>query len=73
MEARVAVLEQIAKTTLETLKEIKDELRALRTDVNGRIDKVDDRMRAETKWLLITMASMFVFLAGIMAKGFKWF
>lgn len=72
LPTRVAVLEQIAKSTEASLGEIKADLRAMRGDLNGKIDKVDDRMRAETRWLLVTMFAGFASLVGIMAKGFKW-
>ena len=73
MEARVAVLEQMAKSTETTLKEIRDDLRAMRAELTGRMDKADERLWVNSRWLLATQAAMFVLLAGIMAKGFHWF
>lgn len=61
MEARVAVLEQIAKDTKETLKEIKEEQRAMRS--------AHDRDFRILFGALITLA---LGLAGLMAHGFKW-
>lgn len=62
MEARVAVLEQIAKTTSETLKEIKDEL-----------VRVRDRQERDFRLTWGGMIIVALGLAGLMAKGFKWF
>ena len=62
MEARVAVLEQIAKTTAETLKELREDTRELR-----RTQERDFRL---TWGGLIFLA---LGLAGLMAKGFNWF
>ena len=62
MEARVAVLEQIAKDTKEILGEIKRDIRDIRQD-----QKVDFRV------LFGALISVAVGLAAIMAHGFKWF
>jgi 2-hydroxy-3-keto-5-methylthiopentenyl-1-phosphate phosphatase len=62
MEARVAVLEQIAASTNEILSEIKADIREIRRD-----QKNDFRI---TFGALITLA---VGMAGLMAHGFKWF
>lgn len=62
MEARVAVLEQIAKSTEATLKEIRDDLRELR-----RNQERDFRLGVS-----VTVAGL-LGLAGLMAKGFHWF
>ncbi len=62
MEARVAVLEQIAKDTRDVLVEMKRDIRDIRND-----QKIDFRLLFGA---LITVA---VGLAAIMAHGFKWF
>jgi hypothetical protein len=62
MEARVAVLEQIAKSTAEALMDIKADLRSMR-------DKHDSDFR-------ITFAAGTAAVLGVvalMAKGFRWF
>ncbi len=61
MEARLAVLEQIAVSTKEILIEMKADIRELRQD-----QKSDFRI---TFGALITVA---IGLAGLMAHGFKW-
>lgn len=79
MDARVAVLEQIAKGTRDTLKEIRDDMREIRGDIrrlDGRmearftaVDARHDRDFRITFGALITPA---VGLAALMAHGFKW-
>lgn len=62
MEARVAVLEQIAKSTEAVLKELRDDAKELR--------------RNQERDFRLTWAGMIAIalgLAGLMAKGFKWF
>jgi hypothetical protein len=62
LPARVAVLEQIAKDTRDTLKEIKDDLRGFR-EKNERDFRIGIAFTATTA----------IALAGLLAKGFKWF
>ncbi|MFL1464139.1 hypothetical protein ACI6QG_18150 [Roseococcus sp. DSY-14] len=59
---RVAVLEQIARSTDATLKELKDGARDLR-------DKQDRDFRI----LFGAIIASALGLAGLMAKGFRWF
>jgi cobalamin biosynthesis protein CbiG len=62
MEARVAILEQIAKSTAEALTDIKADLRSMR-------DKHDSDFR-------MTFAAGTAAVLGVvalMAKGFRWF
>ena len=68
MEARVAVLEQIARTTAATLERI-----------DRRIDAVETTQRADFRWLLGVQIGMFgTMIAGfagllvVMAHGFHW-
>ena len=62
INARVAVLEHIAKETSETLKAIRGDLKDMR-------DRQERDFRIAMAWTF-TMACV---LVGIMAKGFKWF
>jgi hypothetical protein len=62
MEARVAVLEQIAISTKEILVEMKQDIRDIKAD-----QKSDFRILFGA---LITTA---LALASLMAHGFKWF
>jgi hypothetical protein len=58
MEARVAVLEQIAKDTKEVLVDIKGDLREIRKG-----------QKMDFLWLLGSMGLMMI----IVAHGFRWF
>jgi len=68
MEARLAVLEQIAASTKDVLSELRTDIRELRTDMRDlrQDQKSDFRL---TFGALITVA---IGLAGLMAHGFKW-
>lgn len=68
MEARVAVLEQVAKDTREALGDIRAELRTIRDRQDGSRD------RQERDFRLTWGALIFVALglAALMAKGFRW-
>jgi hypothetical protein len=62
LPARVAVLEQIAKSVDATLKEIKDDLRGMR-------DKQERDFRLSVIWTGLVGLT----ILGVMAKGFRWF
>lgn len=84
MEARVAVLEQIAKDTREGLSDIRSEVRAMRQDiarVDNRITGLDTRLsRVEGRldhlpsaWLMITtMLGGQATLAGLLFVALKY-
>lgn len=61
METRVAILEQIARTTTATLERIE-----------RRVDAVAAEQRADFRWLLGIMLGGFGALLGVMAHGFHW-
>jgi len=75
METRVAVLEQIARTTAATLERM-----------DGRMDRIDQRLdmlygaqRSDFRWLLGmmiagtgTILGCLLGLLGVMAHGFHW-
>lgn len=65
MEARVAVLEQIAKQTSETLAGIK-------TDLKTGIEAARDRHDRDFRITFGAIIAVALGLAGLMAKGFKW-
>jgi hypothetical protein len=75
MEARVAVLEQIARTTAESLERIERRLDGF----DRRFDTLGATQRSDFRWLLGTMLSTagmilaaFTGLLGVMAHGFHW-
>ncbi len=80
MEARVAVLEQIAADTRETLREIKEHL--LRMEENHRTDfrrletdfrRLEEHQRGDFRLLLSAGAAATMGLGALMAHGFHWF
>jgi len=83
MEARVAVLEQIAKDTREALVSLRTDLRGdvadLRTEMRGSMTDLRAEMRAlrseqriDYRWLLGIMLGLGGGLLAAMAKGFHW-
>jgi hypothetical protein len=62
MEARVAVLEEIARSTEKLLEKM---------DV--RMEKMEDRQHSDFKWLLSLGIGATALLLATMAHGFKWF
>lgn len=73
MEARVAVLEQIAKSTAEVLKEIRGDLKEQRAEAR---EGVAEQRRNQERDFRLTWGGMITIalgLAALMAKGFKWF
>jgi hypothetical protein len=68
MEARVAVLEQIARTTSGALERIERRL----DSVDRRINAVVTDQRADFRWLLGIMLGGFGAMLGVMAHGFHW-
>ena len=68
MEARVAVLEQIAKDTKDVLKEMREDARAFRAEMNAMRDKQERDFRLSIAVTITTALG----LAGLMAKGFHW-
>ena len=76
MEARIAVLEQIAKDTRDSIAD----LRGIRGDIQGFRKEVADEIRdlrrdarSDYRWLLGIMLGGFAALLGVMARGFHWF
>ncbi len=61
MESRVAVLEQIARTTVASLEQIE-----------RRIDGLASEHRRDFLWLLGMMLGGFGAMLGVMAHGFHW-
>jgi hypothetical protein len=66
MEARSAVLEQIARTTSSALERIERRLDSM----DLRIDAVVTDQRADFRWLLGIMLGGFGAMLGVMAQGF---
>ena len=68
MESRVAVLEQIAKTTTTGLERLDRRIDGL----DRRIDSLTAEQRSDFRWLLGIMLGGFGAMLGVMAHGFHW-
>jgi hypothetical protein len=68
MEARVAVLELIAKETRDMLVRIDSRMDRM----ENRIERVEDRQSSDFKWLLGFGIGSTGFLFATMAHGFHW-
>jgi hypothetical protein len=73
MEARVAVLEQIAADTRETLRDIKDNLLRVEESHKGDFRRLEEHQRGDFRLLLSAGAAATIGLAALMAHGFHWF
>jgi hypothetical protein len=73
MEARVAVLEQIAADTKETLKDIKEHLLRLEEGHKADFRRLEEHQRGDFRLLLSAGAAATIGLAALMAHGFHWF
>jgi hypothetical protein len=72
MEARVAVLEHIAATTLATLERVERRIDGLETGMRADLRQIQSDARADFRWLLGIMLGGFAGLLGVMAHGFHW-
>jgi uncharacterized damage-inducible protein DinB len=70
MEARVAVLEQIARTTAAALDRIERRQDASVERIEQRLDRAEASTRADYRWVLGIMLGGFAGLLGVMAHGF---
>lgn len=84
MEARVAVLEEIAASTKEALSDLRRELHELRTettrrdddlraDMIRRTDDLRDALERDFRIMFGVLITTALGLAAMMAKGFHWF
>jgi len=83
MEARVAVLEQIAKQTSETLvgiradlasirSDLKTDLGSVKTEVRTGLEAARDRHDRDFRITFGAIITVALGMAGLIAKGFKW-
>lgn len=84
MEARLAVLEQIAEQTRETLvgiradlagirSDLKAELGSVKTEVRTGLEAARDRHDRDFRITFGAIIAVALGLATLIAKGFKWF
>jgi hypothetical protein len=79
MESRVAILEQIARATTDSLARIERRLDGMDDRMQRRFDALVAEHRADFRWLLGVMLSGFAAVLGgfgavlgVMAHGFHW-
>lgn len=84
MEARVAVLEEIAAATKQGIVDIRNEIREQRSATDRRLDATNQRIDAlrdslkdalerDFRIMFGALITAVVGLAALMAKGFHWF
>ncbi len=83
MEARVAVLEQIARETKDVLLRMDkrmdsfegrmDRFESRLDRLGDRLDRLGERQASDFKWLLLLGLGGISFLFGTMGHGFHWF
>ncbi len=75
MEARVAVLEQIATSTEKVLERLEKRLERVDTRfdrMDDRMDRIENRQIADFRIMFAALITATLGLAGLMAHGFKW-
>jgi hypothetical protein len=69
MEARVAVLEEIASATKQATMDLRQEVR----ETNRRVDALRDAVENNFRIMFGALITTVLGLAALMAKGFHWF
>jgi hypothetical protein len=69
MEARVAVLEEIASATKQATVELRLEVH----ETNRRVDALRDAVESDSRILFGALITATLGLAALIAKGFHWF
>ncbi|HEY3846295.1 MAG TPA: hypothetical protein VGL95_04195 [Acetobacteraceae bacterium] len=69
MEARVAVLEEIASATKQATMDLRQEVR----ETNRRVDALRDAVENNFHIMFGALITTALGLAALMAKGFHWF
>jgi hypothetical protein len=69
MEARVAVLEEIASATKQATMDLRHEVR----ETNRRVDALRDAVENNFRIMFGALITTALGLAALMAKGFHWF
>ncbi|HEY1934236.1 MAG TPA: hypothetical protein VGG99_19685 [Acetobacteraceae bacterium] len=73
MEARIAVLEEIATATRQSVVELRTDTNRRFDEVNRRFDTMRDIMERDFRLLFGIIVTVALGLAALMAKGFHWF
>ena len=69
MEARIAVLEEIASATKLAITDLRQEVR----ETNRRVDVLHDVVERDFRLMFAALIAATLGLAALMAKGFHWF
>ena len=70
--ARVAVLEEIARQTRETMADLRTDLRQSFADLRAEIRDLRSESRSDYRWQMGLMLGGFGALLGVVAHGFHW-
>lgn len=73
MEARVAVLEQIAADTRAGQARLEAKVEQLAAEVRAGLNGVRDRHERDFRITFAAIIAAALGLAGLMARGFRWF
>ena len=73
MEARVAVLEEIASATKQAMAGLQQEVHDLRTETSRRDEALRDAIETDFRVMFGSLITVALGLAALMAKGFHWF
>ncbi len=73
MEARVAVLEEIASATKQAVAGLQQEVHDLRTETSRRDEALRDAIETDFRVMFGALITVALGLAALMAKGFHWF
>ena len=72
MEARITVLEEIAKSTKDALGDIRADVRELRTEISGGMRGLRTTHDRDFRIVFGAMIAAALGLAWLMAHGFHW-
>lgn len=72
METRIAVLEEIAKSTKEVLSDLRADQRAMRGEIVAGFAELRKTQERDFRLAVGIAVTGLLALAGLMARGFKW-
>lgn len=73
MEARVAQLETSVQYTRRGIDSLKDDVREFRGETKAELANIHSVMKVDFRLLFGSLIAVALGLAGMMAKGFRWF
>jgi len=72
IEPRMAVLEQIARSTDQRLDRIEKRIDALGSEIRGDLREIRSNQRSDFRWFMTLYIAGMATLLGVMAHGFHW-